>query len=212
MSAGAARRVTALLGLCLVLAVSVPLAATAPAADTASQPARIRVAADNSYPPYFFVEADGSVQGYEADLWRLFERHTGIRVDLLPMPWEDTQRAVLDGHADVLDMLFRTPQREQRFAFSDPYATVPVGIYVSRRIPGVHDVTSLKGLPVGVERGDACAERLRQLGVQRLREYPGYRDMIRAAIAGDLGIFCSEEYPANYWFFTQVRGKRPGSS
>ena len=207
MSAGAARRVTALLGLSLVLAAFVPAASAAPAAEAATPPARIRVAADNSYPPYFFVEEDGSVQGYEADLWRLFERHTGIRVDLLPMPWEDTQRAVLGGHADVLDMLFRTPQREQRFAFSDPYATVPVGIYVSRRIPGVHDVASLKGLPVGVERGDACAERLRQLGVQRLREYPGYRDMIRAAIAGDLGIFCSEEYPANYFLYQSGHGE-----
>ncbi len=95
MSAGAARRVTALLGLSLVLAAFVPAASAAPAVEAATPPARIRVAADNSYPPYFFVEEDGSVQGYEADLWRLFERHTGIRVDLLPMPWEDTQRAVL---------------------------------------------------------------------------------------------------------------------
>ncbi|SHE69316.1 PAS domain S-box-containing protein/diguanylate cyclase (GGDEF) domain-containing protein [Thermomonas hydrothermalis] len=117
------------------------------------------------------------------------------------MPWDDTQRAVLERRADVLDLVFRTPEREDQFDFSAPFGSTPVGIYVNRRLPGIHDLVSLQGMPVGVERGDACATRLRQAGVRRLHEYPTFRDMIRAAEAGDLGIFCAEENPANYYLY-----------
>lgn len=148
-----------------------------------------------------FVDADGKLQGYEADMWRLFEKHTGIHVEILPLPWEDTEQAILDGRADVIDMLFRLPEREAIYDFSQPYATLPVGIYVNNSIPGIHDVASIKELPVGVERGDACYTKLQDLGVRHLRQYPSYQDMIHAATTGDLRVFCSEDNPANYFLY-----------
>src|SRR5690348_18407971 len=104
-------------------------------------------------------------------LWRLFQAHTGIRVELLPMDWEAAQQAVLSGHADVIDMIYRTPAREAQYDFSQPYASQPVGIYVERRIRGVRDVATLQGFPVGVLRGDACAERLQSMGLRYLQQY-----------------------------------------
>lgn len=89
---------------------------------------KLRVVTDNNYPPYVFPGPDGNPQGYVVDLWKLWEEKTGASVDFRAMQWADAQRAILDGRADVIDMIFRTPVREQLYDFSQPYATLPVSI------------------------------------------------------------------------------------
>ncbi|MBU6248715.1 MAG: EAL domain-containing protein [Xanthomonadaceae bacterium] len=170
--------------------------ASAPAASM-----HLRVVTDNNYPPFLFIDADGRPRGLEVDRWRLFEQHTGIKVDLVPMQWDRAQRELLSGRADVIDMIFRTPSRESLYDFSAPYATLPVGIYVDRRILGVRDAASLRGFPVGVQRGDACVEKLHALGVSDLRLLANYSEVMQAAIHGDMRIFCMDEYPANFYLY-----------
>nr|WP_225578137.1 EAL domain-containing protein [Rhodanobacter sp. 7MK24] len=181
-------------------AVSSASAPVGPAAApaSASVPARIRVATNDDYPPFVFIDGDGKPQGYEVDMWRLFQRHTGIQVDLMLTDWGDAMRNMKDGRADVIDMLYRTPSRELLFDFSAPYADLPVGIYADRRISGVRDVATLRGLPVGVQRGDACAERLQEDGITSVQLYGDYQDILQAATKGDLRVFCMDQYPADY--------------
>ena len=201
MSAGRA----GLLLLCCFCAFAVPAGEIAPPsttlAETAGVTTRIRVVTDNNYPPFVFLDADGKPRGYEIDRWRLFEQHTGIHVDLEPMDWASAQRELLAGRADVIDMIFRTPARDSLYDFSAPYATLPVSIFVDRRIRGVVDVQSLRGFPVGVERGDACVERLHAAGITDLKEFAGYSDMIQAATHGDTRILCMDEYPADFYLY-----------
>ncbi|MGH8145838.1 MAG: EAL domain-containing protein [Rhodanobacteraceae bacterium] len=179
--------------------IATPVAcAAAPAPAT---PAVIRVVTDNNYPPYVFMGADGKPQGYEVDMWRLFQAHTGIKVELDPMSWDAAQRTLLSGDADVIDLIYRTPSREKLYDFSAPYASNLIAIYVDRRIRGVHDVASLRGLPVGVERGDACVDQLQADGITDLHEFTNYRDIIHAATDGDLRIFCMDESPASYYLY-----------
>ncbi|MGE0582177.1 MAG: EAL domain-containing protein [Steroidobacteraceae bacterium] len=178
------------------------LASAAAPADPAA-PKLIRVASDGSYPPYIFVDADGAVRGYEADMWRLFEAHTGIRVEFMPTGWAAAMQNLRDGRADILDLIYHTPSREAQFDFSEPYASVPNGVYVDRRIRGVRDVASLRGFPVGVQREDACAEKLRAAGFTDLRFYPDYQDIIQAALHDDLRIFCMDENAASYYLYRE---------
>ena len=104
---------------------------------------KLRVVTDNNYPPYVFPGPDGSPQGYVVDLWKLWEEKTGASVALQAMQWADAQRAILDGRADVIDMIFRTPVREQLYDFSQPYATLPVSIFVDPSINGIVDAGSM---------------------------------------------------------------------
>lgn len=191
----------ALSSTCLGCLLGCLIAAPAVGAPVRASPARIRVAADNNYPPYLFLDADGKPQGYEVDAWRLFETHTGIKVELETTSWTDAQQALLSGNADVIDMIDRTPSRESLYDFSTPYASSPVGIYVDRSIRGVHDAASLRGFPVGVERGDACAERLRSLGITDLHLFGNNRDIMQATTQGDLRIFCMDGSAANFYLY-----------
>ncbi|BFI95176.1 MAG: hypothetical protein RSP_06860 [Rhodanobacter sp.] len=182
------------------VAASTAPASEGPAATSQQAPAiaSIRVASSNDYPPFIFLDADGKPQGYEVDVWKLFQKHTGIRVELVLTDWAGAAQNMKDGRADVIDMLYRTPSRMETYDFSAPSVDLPVDIYVDRRIAGIRSVGALRGLPVGVQRGDACAERLRDDGVTDLRFYGSYQDMMQAATKGDLRVFCMDQYPANY--------------
>lgn len=162
---------------------------------------KLRVVTDNNYPPYVFPGPDGSPQGYVVDLWKLWEEKTGASVALQAMQWADAQRAILDGRADVIDMIFRTPVREQLYDFSQPYATLPVSIFVDPSINGIVDAGSMQGFAVAVQRGDACIDRLTTLGVTNLVPYASYEAVLAAARDGDIKMFCMDEKPANYYLY-----------
>lgn len=161
----------------------------------------LRVVTDNNYPPYVVLRADGQAEGYIVDLWRLWESKTGVRADLQAIEWSQAQRAIRDREADVIDMMFRTPVREQLYDFSPPYATLPVSIYVDSAIQGIHDAASLSGFTIGVQRGDACVDALTSRGVTGLVAYPNYQSILAAAKAGQIKIFCMDDEPANYYLY-----------
>ena len=161
----------------------------------------LRVVTDSNYPPYVFRGADGRPEGYIVDLWKLWQQKTGVPVDFQARQWSEAQREMLDGRADVIDMIFRTQVREQLYDYSRPYATLPVGIYVDSSIKGIHDARSMQGFAVAVQRGDACVDELASLGIHDLAPYPNYEAILAAAGSGAIKMFCMDEDPANYYLY-----------
>jgi len=174
----------------LVFALSINCAATT-----------LRVIGDNNYPPYLFLGSDGKPQGYVVDEWKLWEKKTGIKVDVIATDWATAQQRMAQGQADVIDVIFDTPERAALYDYSPSYATVRVGVYTDPSITGITDAAGLRGFTVGVERGDACVDRLRRAGVTSIREYTGYGEMLAAAKARDIRIFCMDEFPAAYYLY-----------
>lgn len=165
-------------------------------------PAKVlRVVADENYPPYIFVAPNGQPSGYIVDEWELWEQKTGIKVELTATNWSEAQSRMRRGQADVIDMIFETPERESSYDFSPPFATVDVGIYTDRNVAGITGPSGLRGFVVGVERGDACAERLAQEGIHTVRFYTNYNQIIAAANTGEIHIFCMDGYPAAYYLY-----------
>ncbi len=177
-----------------------PILALAPVAAHGA-PSSIRVVTDNNYPPYLFVGQDGKPQGYLVDLWKLWQQKTGIRVDLEPMQWSAAQTAMQQGRADVIDMIFHTPERDRLYRFSAPYSTQSVGIYVDHAIQGIRGPGSLRGFEIGVEQGDACIHALHSQGIRDLALYPNYEAIISAAKKGTIKMFCMDDDPANYYLY-----------
>jgi diguanylate cyclase (GGDEF)-like protein/PAS domain S-box-containing protein len=179
------------------LVLIIALLAYTPHADART----LRVVTDNNYPPYLYLNSSGRPEGYLVDLWHLWEKKTGVHVDFQPMQWSNALQRMHDGQADVIDLIFRTPGRESLFDYSPPYDTVSIGIYVDPSISGIHDVQSMNGFLVGVQRGDACAEQLARQGITNQVTYPGYVAILDAVRAGDIKIFCMDDTPANYYLY-----------
>ncbi|MCK7578905.1 MAG: response regulator [Chromatiales bacterium] len=163
----------------------------------------LRVIGDDNYPPYLFLNAEGREDGFIVDLWRLWERKTGIRVELKATQWDEAQRLLLAGEADVIENIFKTQGREPFYDFSEPYADLPVAIYRDVSIDGLTSLETLRGFRVGVMQGDACVEHLQRHGIDSLVTYPNYTQLIQSAKAQDIKVFCLDEYPANFYLYRQ---------
>ncbi len=180
---------------CVLLGVGI-VASTVWAEDNA-----ITVISDDNYPPYLFKDANGNTVGIVADYWKLWEQRTGVKVTLLSTAWEQAQQQLLSGHADVIEMIFRNPEREQTYTFTPAYATVPVGIYVHESLSGLVAPGGLSGFTVGVQKGDGCIFRLKEAGVKSFRLYNNYEEIIQATLNGQVKIVCMDDYPASYYLY-----------
>ncbi len=163
--------------------------------------AALRVVSDDNYPPYVFRDADGRVQGYLVDLWKLYETKTGTPVEFVPTRRIEAQRQILSGEADVIDTFNITPARLSKYEFSEPYVRLPVGIYSHHSITGIASSASLRGFQVGVQEGDACIDHLESEGIHTLVRYKNNDAIIDAALAGQIRIFCLDDSPANFYLY-----------
>ena len=164
-------------------------------------PKSIRVVMDNSYPPYVFKDEDGQLKGILIDQWRLWEKKTGIHVELSAMDWAEAQRRMQAGEFDVIDTIFRNEQREKIYEFSKPYARIDVPIFFRSDIPGIRGVQDLKGFVVAVKEGDSAVGVLRSHGITNLMEFKSYGALIAAARDHKVNVFTVDKPPALYFLY-----------
>ncbi|MGC9194065.1 MAG: PAS domain S-box protein [Syntrophobacteraceae bacterium] len=163
------------------------------------RPQKITVVSDDKYPPYIYRDSKGKLQGIIVDRWKLWEKQTGVAVNLVGMDWAKALQFMAAGKADAIDSIFLTKERTRLFDFSKPYATIRVPIFFHRGISGISGAESLRGFTVGVKEGDACIQYLKDHAINTLKEYPSYKEMIKAAQAKEIRLFCMDEPPALYY-------------
>ncbi len=179
------------------------LAGCRPAAPVVNPaaPQSIRVVMDNNYPPYSFLDNNGSLQGITIDQWRLWEKKTGIKVEISGMDWGAALTQMKAGEFDVIDTLFYSEKRAQIYDYSKAYARLDVPIFFLQSISGISDASSLRGFPVAVKSGDAAVDFLRSQGVDQILEYPSYESIIQAAKDKKVIVFVVDQPPALYYLY-----------
>ncbi|MCB2187203.1 MAG: PAS domain S-box protein [Deltaproteobacteria bacterium] len=188
--------------LVVVLGVLVPLSGALGAGlDPSAIPPVITVVADDNYPPFIFRDAAGRLQGIVVDQWRLWERHTGIRVELRAMSWARAQLFMAEGRAQVIDTIFANPERGAWLKFTKPYAAIEVPVFFRREIGGISGASSLQGFTVGIKEGDACRGVLEAAGLTQFKLYPSYEELVAAAGRGEVKVFCADLPPAAYYLY-----------
>jgi len=161
----------------------------------------IRVVMDDNYPPFIFKTPEGKLQGILVDQWQLWEKKTGVHVDLHAMDWSLAQKRMRAGEFDVIDTIFKTPEREQYYDFTPPYATLDVPVFFKQEISGISSIESLKGFNVAVKDGDAVISFLKNNGITSISTYPSYEAIIQSAKAGKASVFSIDLPPAMYLLY-----------
>ena len=182
---------------CLLIALSVLFGSGYCRAGEAA-PAQITVVMDEQYPPYSFRE-NGVVKGYLVDLWVLWSKKTGIPVEVKAAKWVDAEAMFNEGKADVLDTVFHTPDRQKALIFSPAYENLGVPIFVHRSIQAIDSAQALKTFAVGARLGGTCIDRLTDSGVIRIDTFASFEALAKAAVAGDILVFCMDEAPGQYF-------------
>jgi ABC-type amino acid transport substrate-binding protein len=148
----------------------------------------ITVVMDNNYPPFSFRDANGNLVGVSVDMWRLFQKQTGIPVNITGLAWDEALHRMEAGDFDVIDTLFYSEDRAKVFDFTPAYSDVDVVIFFSNELSGINDLDSLDGFVVGMHKGDSTVDEITAKGIT-VREYNSYEEVVRAAREGQIVVF-----------------------
>jgi len=159
----------------------------------------LRVVLDNNYPPYIFVNNEGQVQGILADQWRLWQKKTGIRVEITATDWKDALRGMKAGQYDVIDTAFATEERKAWLNFGKPHTRIEVAAYFDKDISAINTIDSMRGFVIAVKEGDAAVDLLRSHGVDNLLFFNDYEQVIQAAKDRKVNVFVVDTPPALYF-------------
>ncbi|MCX7787928.1 MAG: transporter substrate-binding domain-containing protein [Spirochaetes bacterium] len=162
-------------------------------------PTEITVGIDDNYPPFSFRSPEGRLQGLLVDLWEHWSKITGTKVTLSGMDWGIALEQMRAGRFDVIDTIFKTPEREGYLDFSSPYKSIEVPIFFHRDISGIASARDLQGFVVGVKKGDAVIGILQEQGVFNLKEFLNYESIAMAAKLGTIRVFSIDKPPALYF-------------
>lgn len=180
----------------LSLAGSVGLAAcgtNAPSAQNGSAPgttanpstetptgAPLTVGTEGTYPPFSFRDVkSGELTGYDVEVSREVAKRLGRPVELVPTQWKSMLASLDSKRFDfAANQVSVTPEREQQYAFSDPYTVSGAVVIVNDNNPKeIKGIDDLKGKVVGTTQGSNFAEAAKAAGAE-LRFYPGIAQVL----------------------------------
>lgn len=124
---------------------------------------RLRFVTDTDYPPFNYVDEDGTLIGFNVDLARAICEELAVECAVRPLAWDELLPALADNQADTVIASLRVDEDTLgRADFSDSYYHTPAR-FVARKANPIDSVKpeSLKGRRIGVVSGTAHEAFLR---------------------------------------------------
>ncbi|MCY0095548.1 amino acid ABC transporter substrate-binding protein [Hoeflea ulvae] len=124
----------------------------------------LRVGMSGGYFPFTFVKQD-KLQGFEVDVMDAVGRQAGLEVEYVTMSFSGLIGALSSGRIDtVANQITITPEREEAFAFTQPYVYDGAQVVVKKGNEGdINGPEDLKGRTVAVNLGSNFEQLLREL-------------------------------------------------
>lgn len=154
----------------------------------------LRAVGDANFPPFTFLEGE-EPRGFVVDLLRAVAEKKNLRVDIHLMGWSAAMDEVRSGKADLLIGVSDLEDRRAYLAFSDRMLTMRSLLFVPEGSYAYTRPEDLKGVVVGVERGDIVAEYLGRVYPNiLLREYETQSAAVEALASGEIPVAALDYY------------------
>ena len=185
-------RLSSFLGLMLAFVVGL-----ASATDAKLSPAervflkahpRIVLGTEKSWEPYVIVDANGQINGYDAEILARINALTGAHFQLKAGVWREMQEQARARQIDGLSTGGIHAERRQYLNFSDIYISLNKMLLVAQGNPrSIHGQHDLAGRRIAVHRGNLVDEKL-------AAKYPEAKiiplettaEMVQAVVKGDV--------------------------
>lgn len=152
----------------VVLMLSMVVTACSQNTNTGSQnnnePEKIiRIGTSGRYNPFTFANMDGTLDGFEIDVWNEIGKRMGYKVEYTTAEFSglfgmlDTDK--IDTIANQITM---TEQRKEKYLFAQPYVHSGAQLVVKKGNESIKGLEDLKGKKVGVSLGSNYEQMLRE--------------------------------------------------
>lgn len=161
------------------------LAACGNETDSGSEEAVITVGTEATYPPFTFKDK-GEITGYDIDVLNEAAKRAGYEVEYEPMDFKGLVPAL---DAERIDMIANqmsiTPERKEKYAFSDPYAVSGAQVIVASDNTDIQGIDDLDGKVVGSTQGSVYAQLAEEAGAE-VKFYKGANQVLQDLQVGRL--------------------------
>ncbi len=172
-------------------------------------PKQIIVVGDKSYAPFEFLDAAGKSSGIFVDIWKLWSKKTGVKVNYKVMEWEKALSMVKEGKADAIGGMFYSKERAKFFDFSIPYLRMDTRIFFYKKIFGLKTLEDAAGFEVGVVKGDYADDYIKNHYPNiRVKRYPSYEDMVKDAVENHIKVFVCDTPVALFLLSKYKQGQK----
>ena len=114
---------------------------------------------DLDYPPYSYLQDDGSVGGFDVELCQAVCEYLGWKYEPLPFNWDAKDAELNAGSCDCIWSGFTLEGREDDYCWGITYSNNTQGILVSSK-SGIKTLADLKGKTVGVQTATSAMDML----------------------------------------------------
>jgi polar amino acid transport system substrate-binding protein len=122
-----------------------------------------KVAGDNNFPPYEYVDENENYVGFNVDIMRAIALSTGVEVYFYPMTWNETGEKLLNGDVDIIQGMKYTKERDRYYDFSEEYLENSQSIFVQSDNVSINEFKDLTGKRIALQRGDVATDTLNKL-------------------------------------------------
>ncbi|MGE0032752.1 MAG: transporter substrate-binding domain-containing protein, partial [Pseudothermotoga sp.] len=99
---------------------------------TVSFSERIRFVSGDFYPPFVYRDVKGEVVGISVEILKAIEKVSKLRFDIELRPFSEALSLVESGQADMINLIFKTPERERFLLFSKPILRIQSLVWVRK--------------------------------------------------------------------------------
>ena len=178
-----------------------PAAATAaPATATAAaETQKLIVGFDPEFPPFGYVAADGSYDGFDLAMAKEVCSRLGWEFEAVPIDWDAKDAELAAGNINCIWNGFTYTGREDEYTWSDPYVDNKI-VVVVKADSGITTLADLAGKTIMAQTGSSAVDAISgntelsgKVGeVVQLSDYAqGFMELSQGtvdAIAADLGV------------------------
>jgi len=114
---------------------------------------KVRIGVEGAYPPFSFVNPDGTLGGFDIDVAKALGEAMGAEVVLVAQDWDGIIPALLAKKYDaIIASMSITEERKKKVAFTNKYYQTPAKFVCKKGMMDTFSKEAIKGKNVGVQR------------------------------------------------------------
>lgn len=158
----------------------------------------IVIGGDYHFPPFEYVDQNGTFKGFNVDIMRAIAIEMGIDIELRPMPWFSAVLALRSGEIDMIQGMKYNASRATFYEFSDPYLVSSLGIFVRSDTNYIVNTEDLRERRVAIQRDDFAEEILWNVPGIELVETETHQMAINKLLANEVDAYVGNKLTGLY--------------
>ncbi len=187
-----------LLILTLLFFISFQTQVTAAVQSKAYAGQTIVVGGDMYFPPFEYVDGSGTYKGFNIDIMHAIAIEMGLDIEIKPMTWKDAAESLQRGNIDVIQGIKYSKNREEIYAFSDPYLESSLAIFIAVDNTYIKSLEDLSGHVVSVQEYDVAYDAIKSSQDITVIAEPNQLEALRSLVKGEVAAFVGNRQTGLY--------------